>query len=110
MNIFNLNIEQLDSDEAKEVFSVYPIERLPGIPAFLSKDECAIILGVSMKVINHLIESGQLPSTEIPNDTVPYSDLFGELIEPPREKVILRADIADYMEKSLLCNKPVLDT
>ena len=110
MNLFGLNIESLDLDEAKEALSVYPIERLPGIPAFLSKDECAAILGVSMKVINRLVESGQLPSTDIPGDTLPYNDLFGELIEPPREKVILRADLADYMEKSLLCNKPVLDT
>ena len=68
MNLFGLDIEQLDLDEAKQALSAYPIEQLPGVPPFLSKPECAVILGVSMKVINHLTESGQLPVTEIPGD------------------------------------------
>jgi hypothetical protein len=108
MNLFGLDIEQLDLDEARKALSGYPIERLPGVPSFLSKEECASILGVSIKVINFLVESEQLPLTEIPSDVLPCNDLFGQLIEPPREKCILRSDLIDFMEKSLLCNKPVL--
>ncbi|MDR0301525.1 MAG: hypothetical protein LBI04_04330 [Treponema sp.] len=109
MNIFRLDLEQLDLDEAKKALSAYPIERLPGVPPFLSKKECAAIIGVSMKVINHLTESGQLPLIEIPGDSSSYQDLFGDVVEPSREKCILRADVIDFMEKALLCNKPVLD-
>ena len=38
-----------------------------------------------------------------------YIDLFGNELEPQREMCILRADLVDYIEKSLLCNKPVLN-
>ena len=109
MNLFNLDIEKLDADEAKEVLNINPIEKLPNIPPFLSKKDCSIILGVSMKVINKLTESGELPIIDIPDDISVCTDLFGEQVELPREKCILRADLVIYMEKALLCNKPVLD-
>jgi hypothetical protein len=109
MNIFGLDLKQLDPDEVKAALSAYPIERLPGVPQFLSKKDCADILGISIKVINHVIEAGLLPVVDIPCDDTPSSDLFGDLIEPPREKCILRADLIYFMEKALLCNKPVLD-
>ena len=109
MNIFGLDLEQLDIDEAKQTLVACPIERLPGVPPFLSKPECSVILGVSMKVINQLTESGQLPVTEIPGDSPPQTDLFGELIRQSHEECILRADLIAFMEKSLLCNKPILD-
>jgi len=108
MNLFDLDISQLDLEEARIALSGHSYERLPGIPAFLSKKESAAVLGVSMKVINHLTESGELPLTDIPGDSQPIIDLFGNEIEPQHETCILRADLADYIEKSLLCNKPVL--
>jgi hypothetical protein len=88
MNTFNLDIEQLDLDEARAALSGCRIERLPNTPPFLSKKECAAIMGVSMKVVNKLIESGQLPLTDIPDDSRLASfDLFGQQIDPPREKL-----------------------
>jgi len=108
MNTFGLDIAQLDPAEAKKALSICPIERLPGAPPFLSQKECAAVLGVSMKTIKNLIESKQLPVTDIPSDTLPFTDLFGGLIEPQREICILRADLISYMEKSLLCDKPIL--
>jgi len=108
MNIFDLDISQLDLEEARDALSGHSFERLPGVPAFLSKKESAAILGVSMKVINQLTESGELPLTEIPGDSQPIIDLFGNEIELQRDTCILRADLVDYIEKSLLCNKPVL--
>jgi hypothetical protein len=106
MNTFGLDIEQLDLEEAREALAC-DIEKLPGVPPFLSKSECAAILGVSMKVINHLVDAGELPLTNIPDETPAYSDLFGQAEEPPREVCILRADLVEFLEKSLLCNKPV---
>jgi hypothetical protein len=110
MNLFDLDIEQLDPDEAKKALSNTQIERLPGVPAFLSKEDCATILGVSMKLINHLTESGQLAITNIPSDILPSTDLFGQPIDPPCEKCILRADLIDFMDKALLFNKPILNS
>ena len=109
MNIFGLDISQIDPDEAVKALSGYSYERLPGVPPFLSKKECALILGVSMKVINQLTASGELPIIDIPGEATPHIDLFGEFIELPREECILRADLLSYIDKSLLCNKPVLD-
>ena len=109
MNIFDLDIEQLDPQEAKRVLAGNGFDRLPGVPPFLSKKECSVILGVSMKVINQLIESNELVTTDIPSDSPPSFDLFGQPVEPRREICILRADLLNYIEKSLLCNKPVLD-
>jgi hypothetical protein len=110
MNTFGLDIERLDPEEVKEALSTRGVEKLPGVPPFLSKPECAAILGVSMKVINHLVGTGELPFTDIPGDDAPaYPDLFGQTGEPPREVCILRADLTDFLEKSLLCNKPVFD-
>jgi hypothetical protein len=109
LNIFSLDIEQLDLKEAKEALSGCNIERLPGVPPFLSKKDCASVIGVSMKTINNLVESGQLPVISIPNDSLPASfDLFGLLTESPREECILRADLAALLEKLLACNKPIL--
>jgi len=108
MNIFDLDINQLDFEEARDALSGHSFERLPGIPAFLSKKETAAILSVSMKVINKLTESGELLLTDIPGDSQPIMDLFGDEIEPQRETCILRADLVNYIEKSLLCNRPVL--
>jgi hypothetical protein len=108
MNLFDLDIAQLDPDEAKAALSNYPVEQLPGVPPFLSEKDCAAILGVSMKVINQLTEAGTLPVTEIPCDSPQDIDLFGQPIETQREKCILRADLVDFIEKSLLCNKPIL--
>jgi hypothetical protein len=109
MNLFGLDIEQLDLDEARAALSGCRVNHLPGVPPFLSKKECADILGVSMKVVNYLVKSGQLPSADIPRDSAFSYDLFGELLEPPRETCILRADLAALFEKLLLCNKPILD-
>jgi hypothetical protein len=109
MNLFGLDIERLDLDEARAALSGCRINQLPEVPPFLSKKECAAILGVSMKAIDHLVESGELPLTDIPNDPPASSDLFGGLIEQSREECILRADLAVLFEKLLLCNKPVLD-
>jgi len=110
MNTFNIDIEQLDLDEAREALTNCLIERLPGVPALLSKKECAVILGVSIKVINKLIETRQLPLTEIPDDSAPLTyDLFNLPIEQPHTKCILRADLIDFLEKSLLCHKPILN-
>ena len=108
MNIFNLDIEQLDLDEARAALSVCHNEKLPGVPPFLSKKECAAILSVSIKVIDKLTETGQLPLTDIPDDTPASSDLFGQLVDPPREVCILRSDLVKFLEQSLLCHKPVL--
>jgi len=109
MNIFGLNLEQLDPEEAKKALSDHIYNRLPGVPPFLSKKECAVILGVSMKIIDRITNSGELPQVDIPGDVQSFPDLFGQLIEAQRETCILRADLIDFIEKSLLCNKPVLD-
>ena len=110
MNIFDLDINQLDIDEARSALSGNSFNRLPGVPPFLSKKECAAILGVSMKVIDQVTKSGELPLTDIPGDYQSSSDLFGQPIDPQPETCILRADLVTFIEKSLLCNKPVLDT
>jgi len=109
MNLFGLDIEQLDLDEARAALSGCHINQLPEVPPFLSKKECAAILGVSMKVINHLVKSGELPLIDIPGDSFTSPDLFGQSMEPPRETCILRADLAALFEKLLLCNKPILN-
>ena len=109
MNIFDLDISQLDLEEARDILYGHSFVRLPGIPAFLSKKESATVLGVSIKVINQLTESGELPLADIPGDSQPIIDLFGNEIDQQRETCILRADLVDYIEKALLCNKPVLD-
>jgi hypothetical protein len=108
MNIFGLDIEQLDLDEARAALLSYPIEQLPGVPPFLSKKECATILGVSMKVINNLISEGKLPIIKIPDDSPEGFDLFGDIVEPPRVECILRCDLVNFLDKALLCNKPIL--
>jgi len=108
MNTFGLDINQLDEDEAKDTLSASYYERLPGVQPFLSKKECATVLGVSMKVINQLTDTGELPLIDIPSDAPTVFDLFGNIIGQPREVYILRAELVKYMEKSLLCNKPVL--
>jgi len=108
MNTFGLDINQLDEDEATDALSASYYERLPGVQTFLSKKECAAVLGVSMKVINQLTDTGELPLIDIPSDSPPSFDLFGNEIEPQRETCVLRADLVDYIEKSLLCNKPIL--
>jgi len=108
MNLYNLDIEQLDLDEARAALSGCQTEKLPGVPPFLSKKECAAILGVSIKVINKLIKTNQLPLTDIPDDSPVSSDLFGQSIEPPREVCILRSDLVKFLDQSLLCYKPVL--
>jgi len=110
MNLFDLDIGQLDLEEAREAISGSAFDRLPGVPPFLSKKECAAILNVSVKVINHLTKSGELPLADIPGDSPPCFDLFGQPIKPQREVCILRADLVNFIEKALLCNKPVLDT
>ena len=109
MNIFDLDINRLDIDEARSVLSGNSFNRLPGVPPFLSEKECATILGVSMKVINQLTQSGELPLTDIPYDSPSSLDLFGQPIEPQHEICILRADLVNLINKSLLCNRPVLD-
>jgi hypothetical protein len=109
MNLFGLDIEHLDMAEARKALSGSRMERLPGAPPFLSIKECAAILGVSVKIVDYLIESGQLPLVDTPDDSPASSDLFGALVEPPREICILRADLAALFERLLLCNKPVLD-
>jgi hypothetical protein len=110
MNLFNLDIDQLDPDEARAALSGCHIEKLPNVPPFLSKKECAAILGVSMKVINHLVESGQLPLAGIPDGSTPVTfDLFDQPIDPPRKECILRTDLTALLEKLLVCHKPVLD-
>jgi hypothetical protein len=108
MNLFGLDIDRLDPEEGRAAFSGCPINKLPGVTPFLSKKECAGILGVSMKVINHLVESGQLPLTGIPGDAPASHDLFGGLTPPSRKTYILRASLLDFFEKSLLCHKPIL--
>ena len=108
MNIFGLNLDQIDPDEARNALTDHSYDRLPGVHVFLSKKECAAILGVSMKVINQLIEQGKLPLIDIPGDSRSFTDLFGELIETQRETYVLRSELINYIEKSLLCNKPVL--
>lgn len=109
MNTFDPDIEQLDSDELKAALSVCTIEALPNAPSILSKKECAIILGVSMKVINKLIDTGQLSLVDLPDDDYPESyDLFGQAINQPKIGCILRADLVDFLEKSLYCHKPIL--
>jgi hypothetical protein len=62
-----------------------------------------------VKVINHLTESGELPLIDIPGDSPPCFDLFGQPIKPQCETCILRADLVNFLEKALLCNKSVLD-
>jgi hypothetical protein len=110
MNLFNLDIDQLDPEEARAALACCQIEKLPNAPPFLSKKECAAILGVSMKTINRLVESGHLPSVDIPDDSSPITfDLFGQPLDPPRSEYILRADLTALLEKLLVCNKPVLD-
>jgi len=109
MNLFNLDIEQLDLAEARTALSGCQTEKLPSVPPFLSVKECAAILGVSTKVINKLIEIKQLPLTDIPDDSPASSDLFGQSIEPPREVCILRSDLVKFLDQSLLCYKPVLE-
>jgi len=109
MNTFGLDIEQLDPDEIKTVLLSCPVEQLPGVPPFLSKKECAAILGISMKVINNLISEGQLPVVKIPDDTTESFDLFGNPIEQPHVDCILRYDLVNFLEKALLCNKPILN-
>jgi len=109
MNIFGLDIDQFDADEAKKALVENITERLPGVPVFLSRKECSTILGVSMKVINKLIESEQLSIIEIPDDNTPSSsDLFGQPIEQPRIECILRSELIEFLERAMLFNKPIL--
>ena len=109
MNLFEVDIEQLDLDEAKAALAGCTIDPLPGVPQFLSKRDCSNILGVSMKVIDKLIESGDIPLTEIPDEDIPVSyDLFGSPVDQPSVECILRSDLAIFLEKSLLCHKPIL--
>jgi len=111
MNLFGLDIEQLDLNEAKAALLENSVERLPGVPVFLSRKECAAVLGVSPKIVNKLIEAGDLPIVKIPDDSSPAChDLFGQLIEQPYTECILRSDLAEFLEKALLCNKPILTT
>jgi len=111
MNIFGLDIEQLDFDEAKAALTESLVERLPGVPVFLSRKECATILGVSMKVINKLIDAGSLPLIKIPDDNAPICfDLFGMIMEQPYVEYILRSDLVEFLEKTLLCHKPILNS
>jgi len=111
MNIFDLDIEQLDFNEAKAALTESLVERLPGVPVFLSRKECAMILGVSIKIINKLIDAGNLPLIKIPDDNAPIClDLFGMIMEQPYVEYILRSDLVEFLEKALLCHKPVLDT
>jgi len=111
MNIFGLDIEQPDLDEIKAALIESQIERLPGVPVFLSRKECATILGVSMKVVNKLIEAGHLPVVKIPDDDFPVScDLLGLPTEQPYTECILRSDLVELLDKSLLCHKPILNT
>ena len=46
MNLFGLDLNQIDLDEAKEALFAYSIEQLPGVPPFLSKKDCVHVLGV----------------------------------------------------------------
>ena len=109
MNIFGLDIEQFDADEAKKALVENITERLPCAPVFLSRKECSTILVVSMKVINKLIETGQLSITEIPDDNTPVSrDLFGQPIEQPCIECILRSELVEFLERAMLYNKPIL--
>jgi len=109
MNIFGLDIEQFDADEAKKALVENIAERLPGVPVFLSRKECSTILGVSMKVINKLIETGHLSITEIPDDNTPVSrDLFDQPIEQPHIECILRSELVEFLERAMLYNKPIL--
>ena len=108
MNAFGVDINLLEPHEAGEVLSGCRFERLPGVPPFLSIQDCAAVLGVSMKAVNRLIESGGLPLTDIPGGSLPSPGLFGPPAEPPREKCVLRADLIDFMDKALICNKAVL--
>ena len=110
MNIFGRDIESIDPGEARALVSDNQINKLPNVPPFLSRKECAAILGVSMKVINQLVESEQLPLTGIPADPLMQADLFGSAAGHQQEECILRSELADFMERSLLCNKPVLGT
>ena len=109
MNIFGIDLNQLDLEEARDALLDHNIDQLPSVPEFLTAKECATILGVSMKIIDQLIGSGELPQIDIPGDSQLSEDLFGEPFEPQRETCILRADLIKFIEKSLLCNKPVLD-
>ena len=109
MNIFGLDVEQLDLDEARAALSECPIEQLPNVPPFLSKRECAAILRVSIKVINNLVNDGQLPIVKIPGDSPDTADLFGASTEPTYIECILRSDLKNFLEKVLLHNKPILD-
>jgi len=111
MNIFGLDIESLDLDEAKAALAGNLFEGLPSVPVFLSRKEVATVLGCSMKIVNKLIEAGLLPLIRIPDDKAPVCfDLFDQPIEPPCIEVILRADLAVFLEKALLCHKPILSS
>ncbi len=108
MNIFGLDVEQLDLDEARAALSECQIEQLPNVPPFLSRRECAAILRVSIKVINNLVSAGQLPIVKIPGDSPDTFNLFGTPTEPAYIECILRCDLINFLEKALLHNKPIL--
>jgi len=105
----DINTDQLDLDEVKVALTESPIERLPCVPVFLSRKECAMILGVSTKLVNKLIDAGRLPLVKIPDDSFPACyDLFGMPIEQSYVEYILRPDLVELLEKKLLCHKPIL--
>jgi hypothetical protein len=91
MNIFNLNTDDLDLNEAREALSGSSFDLLPGVPQFLAPGDCAYISGVSAQTIERLVLDGSIP-----------------VEKTPEGDFILRSELLKYIDKNLLANKPIL--
>ncbi len=95
MNVFGLDIENLDSDLIREAVSAESIgvDWLPGIPAILTREECAAVASVSLPTIDRLVQAGTL----------------SEVNGPGSDSGILKRDLIAYIQANFLANRPIID-
>lgn len=95
MNSFGLDIDNLDSRQIAEAIDPRNLayDRLPGVPAILTRAEVAFIAGVSLPTVDRMISSGILQETKFPDG----------------DTGILKQDLLDCLDANLLCNRPVLE-
>ncbi len=92
MNIFDLDIDHLDSREAAEAMRTVGYDRLPGVPSIMTRAECSTVTRVSLPTIERLISSNALVETEF------MDEISG----------IIKSDLLAYIEANLLVRFPVL--
>jgi len=95
MNSFGLDIDNLDSQQIAEATDPRNLdyERLPGVPAIMTRNEVALVAGVSLPTVDRMIADGMLVETRFKDG----------------DTGILRQDFLACVETNLLCNRPVLE-